>query len=820
MVTKILVIVTCLAACLSARAQPGGIQKITSQNGSVTISPASGTGAVIDLSSTNSGGVGGTNVVFIKGGANIVTSTNGQTNIVTLAATNTFERTISIVGKGTFLYNVFATNGSFDVWGTPTLSAGTTASFTGADLGKYIAIMYAGGGISTGTWTNFLAVITNVVSGNHVQVNATPVTTVQGVLGAYDFDESATIQAALNYASSNGGWTILGQGLFICTTNIADVGNPLGGHHNSQFTVPDLGNPIPIFGNSVTFKGVNEIGFNNQTSGTNNPAASTNSFVLWSACTNYGGSVFSDQNYAHPSYTNTNTPIFFSPIALNFDNVVLLHSAHMMGLDLRGSTSTIIHNSKVQADWGYYNSHQSTDTNCIGIALPQWQNPGQDVLDGVVQCVGQYTGIMLGEHGTIIKLQIQTCQNGVCYDWAQGDPNNIYELEANQVQNIVFKSIHEQIPWNNQVHIDWLDEESCVTLVSNAGANFGPGHIGLNQDIAALVCNPSDGNGGSPFISITSYGNSVWPITTFSENNKLYADHYFQSGGQAYFFDVPIITSSNLTSLPNPALEIDAGNSGYAGIQARHGGAIDGLIQMNAPVGFGDGWFKEVIPGVSTPWQFDSQGDLFLTQNIYAVSSFIQFIDATQGFFTNSVTSASFIGGAQLLTNGNASLFFGGGQLPLSVLPGSLPALSTNNGAVLTNMHWSGQEPGQATSQFPTFDAQGTPVLTNAIIALVSGDGTGLTNIRSTNIVYSVRDVTNNTAVFPTDSIIRCWGTNQYLSNSTLGQFVVVKSMGYGGSVVITNQGTVYDVPGVGTETNAVLLGARNSPSNTWAGIQ
>jgi hypothetical protein len=109
---------------------------------------------------------------------------------------------------------------------------------------------------------------------------------------------------------------------------------------------------------------------------------------------------------------------------------------------------------------------------------------------------------------------------------------------------------------------------------------------------------------------------------------------------------------------------------------------------------------------------------------------------------------------------------------------------------------------------------------TNNALGFV-GNGLGITNIQSTNLTPNAGKFTNSFTASLNTNTYFLWGTNQIITLSItppVGTIYTFVMRNYNGSAVITNNGSVFTVPGTGTTTNSVNIGAWNSPSNTWTG--
>ena len=326
-------------------------------------------------------------------------------------------------GTGTYLCGCVMTRGDTNLWATPYSPLGYVTNFTMNDINppKYVDIRQAGGG-RNGTWTDLVCQITSVLGTNHVGLSAPCISPVTTASGAYDWDESAGVQLAINTVSSNGGGTILGSGLVMCFTVPQPDFGSVTNHHNSQFWYPDLGlvrnMAYPVFTTCVTFSGPNHLGF---AQGLPNQALSGgNTFCLWSACTNEGIAVISDQDYAHAAYTNTTANVFFNSIEPAFQNMVVVAGPHMIGLDLRGAPGCYIDDCGIQAYFGYLNIIYSFDTNSWGVVMPAQDNAAMCVFqDSLI--TGFNSGLMMGELGQIRNPVITTCSNALNFDLGGGD---------------------------------------------------------------------------------------------------------------------------------------------------------------------------------------------------------------------------------------------------------------------------------------------------------------------------------------------------------------------------------------------------------------
>jgi hypothetical protein len=102
-----------------------------------------------------------------------------------------------------------------------------------------------------------------------------------------------------------------------------------------------------------------------------------------------------------------------------------------------------------------------------------------------------------------------------------------------------------------------------------------------------------------------------------------------------------------------------------------------------------------------------------------------------------------------------------------------------------------------------------------------------LTNMQSASITGVFLYVTNGTVLGLTNAnqIIVCEPGSASLciiTNNTTNLLFTVENDSYTNNVSITNSSTgtsqVWNIPGVGTVTNNIILGPRNSTSNMWTG--
>jgi hypothetical protein len=104
----------------------------------------------------------------------------------------------------------------------------------------------------------------------------------------------------------------------------------------------------------------------------------------------------------------------------------------------------------------------------------------------------------------------------------------------------------------------------------------------------------------------------------------------------------------------------------------------------------------------------------------------------------------------------------------------------------------------------------------------VSGNGASLTSLQATNMISTIKLITNGYSLTANDSVVICYGTNELVTNNltTVGKIVTIICKSTNGSVIITNtSAAIFTVPGLGNTTNAVYLGSWWTTSNSWTGV-
>jgi hypothetical protein len=218
-------------------------------------------------------------------------------------------------------------------------------------------------------------------------------------------------------------------------------------------------------------------------------------------------------------------------------------------------------------------------------------------------------------------------------------------------------------------------------------------------------------------------------------------------------------------------------------------------------------------------------------------------------FRSNVYTGTNVISGnGSGLTNINASAL-ASGTVPYAVLPTNYPTFQTTNGNLtVSNGNFtsinertsnSGTDAVQLTyganlvwqigglsnnlqfaDEISGNNALNIAAVTDAatFAGVISGNGSGLTNIQSSNIVTKTAWATNGFTANASTNVYFLWGTNMMITNPAsppLGTVLTYIMKNANGSAIITNSGPTVSntVPGLG-QTNAVYLYGSTTPTN------
>jgi hypothetical protein len=423
---------------------------------------------------------GTTNMVLVSGGAssppyftnlNAVTSVGTNTFSAFTWQTNITELKWNIdgfgaAGDGKIATNVSMTSGSMAV----TVVGGT---FTTNDIGKVFSLYGAG---SSGQ--NLTTLITNVAGVNSITVSNAAVATVSSNSAVYGSDDTAAIQAAMNYVATNGGGTILfPSGIYIVNGPLLDTGtNRL--HHNAQLYFPDVpqrGNLAP----TIKFEGVLPLPWFIGLGAVRSNEFSSYGSCIWSTLASgpdvNPGRVIDCRNFNTPNargFCNDSMDnLSLNNLDVSVKNIIwrAAFDNNLALLDLQGSDGCTIEETIIDNGWYQGFSPPMTHTNTWGLKTSGSFNANMSYANNIL-VRAFYWGIDVGENSTIPNLHVEGCVNAICNSGLSGTAGKwIGHANVQESSNVLAFG-----PCAVNLQIDKLDVYSYLNFTNTINLIFDP----------------------------------------------------------------------------------------------------------------------------------------------------------------------------------------------------------------------------------------------------------------------------------------------------------------------------------------------------------
>src|SRR5574337_924687 len=351
------------------------------------------------------------------------------------------------VGNGVFLYTGSITTG------TAALTV-TGGSFAAGDVGK--AIEVDGAGASSG---NLITTISAVTDANHVTLAANAGTTVasNGIV-VYGTDDGAAVQTLINtIVAAGGGKLFFPQGIYI--DNQAPNANLFSLWINAvPTTQPFL---------SIELEGAVAMGSNSNT--TSDP---TGGSYLYGMSAPSGGSFLGVIPNAGPAFSFVDLKLKDIALILPQKNSVeAIHAGY--AYNFHGENINIDVNKPTNAS----TAATPTNTNSIGIRLPQNLNAGQVLLmNSFVR--GYYYGAQVYEHANLIHDSFQSDLVGI-------KENSTSTFHAVFLYGMLIQDSQYGIQFNTEPTYGNVDFEDDTTiqfdLDGGTGGAMGAGFLAVHK---------------------------------------------------------------------------------------------------------------------------------------------------------------------------------------------------------------------------------------------------------------------------------------------------------------------------------------------------
>lgn len=521
----------------------------------------------------------------------------------------------------------------------------TQGTFTAGDVGKVISV-YAAGVKPTG-WTttnqayNLTTTIAAFTDANHVTLAATAQTTVNNAPLIWGDDDTAAVQRAINYVTTNnnfsGGTLFFPVGNYIINGPIINASPLAGGFEgkNAQLFLPD-GVPSVDYNwaETVRFEGPLPQAQRQLIQG--GLYAWTNySACIWSTLPNLnGGNVFScyATNVASAAYVSTgHRGLSFYPnkVRVEFKNMIWRAAGNPNGvcLNLQGAPTMDLQDVLIDTGWAEYSVlAQPTSTNGYGLLLATPSSGGASQLKHVTVC-GFWTGVLWGEHLDVSGLEIFSCYNGI-------EPCNGGHFGRFTAD---FEDVHTF--FNNRLHAPCIFQGSFTSESVNTGSpwSFPP----------VLVDDATDALGGDIAYWNSSYGadfmphiggnHVVWRVLTTAGTERYATQVNFTN---AYTSTLGFGSISASPSANWMALTASDGNN-----------QLDALYNdLSAATRWAIG-FHQATEGISDPfdWRFKSYNIAGAPSPTTAMA--LGQTTGTLKVYSNIVAGGVFIGDGSSLTN-------------------------------------------------------------------------------------------------------------------------------------------------------------------------
>lgn len=343
-----------------------------------------------------------------------------------------------------------------------------TASFTSADIGKYISIRGAGG-----STVDLTALISDVTDSNTITISVAASATVTDVDFVYGTDDTAAIQSAIDAignTTNKFGEVFFPAGIYI-------IGGEFTAANNSQIALPTVsrasGADAPAY--TVHMKGASTV--TQQTAGN---FVGDGGAVIWSVKTTAVDGTYSilsgkSANAADPGNC-TQVKLHISDLTfrsvqnpknsgLNFGNILAVTAERLL-IDTAG-----INNDEMP---------QPTTSTSYALIMPQVLN-GATTLAKEIKTRGFYNGVLLEEHGTLADSLLFYHINGIVFSGNGIDhwkivTNATIERVKNPlkfIDGISFVDVQVSIESTAGGVGDW----SGVTVAVSDASNYGRGII-------------------------------------------------------------------------------------------------------------------------------------------------------------------------------------------------------------------------------------------------------------------------------------------------------------------------------------------------------
>lgn len=324
-------------------------------------------------------------------------------------------KTFGAVGDGKLVTNCVMETGS------STLTA-AGADFKITDIGKVFSL-YLGQFTNLTASSNFTTTIASVNNSTSIVLALSNPIGVTNRSAVYGTDDTAAIQAGLNFISTNGGGTLFfPAGIYVVNGPIQDPATEVdlpcynGAtrtdlHKNAQLVLPD----IPPTGYSVPTVRL-EGAFAPSTAWTLESIVKPGGqgSILWSTLPDLGGgSVFACENFTCPANNGggADHQRYINAVRVEIANLTVrvAENPNGNGIDLRGASTVRVHDILIDSGHSVYLVPEPQRRNSFGIWFPPAFTNGEHQGDHIT-VVGFENAFGMGEHITLGQITAYSCR--------------------------------------------------------------------------------------------------------------------------------------------------------------------------------------------------------------------------------------------------------------------------------------------------------------------------------------------------------------------------------------------------------------------------
>lgn len=419
--------------------------------------------------------------------------------------------------------------------GQATILSGSTnltvaaGQFTVADVGKIISVTGAGAGSN-----NLVTTITSVAAADSIGLADAAAVAVTDYPMVYGTDDTAAIQAGLDYTTTNGGGTLyFPLAVYLIAGPLRETAT-----HNSQLRFPEV---APVGQNANTVKLLGPQAPAARQGGVRSPSEwTTSGATLWSTLPQGGGgSVLSCWNFTNPSYITPDS--YFNALRVEVENLAFRcpPNPDRVCLQLAGAASARLRSVFVDTGWPEYFGPVPTHTNSAAVHLPGRNNAGGGSLR-VEDCIvaGFYSGFLLNEHAAVDGCCAYGCQRAY-WLYAGGHEISMVNCNAEGCKTAIYAN-------------DWPVHLSCYGLsVENSFGGWWSPPVLLSENSHHV---PTQGKIVSGFIEYT--------FTTRDEPLQIEGGARAVSIRRKRTYDVPALQLVGKCEPNRTFVKLDGGTNG------------------------------------------------------------------------------------------------------------------------------------------------------------------------------------------------------------------------------------------------------------------